>query len=229
MSTKFQNLRNDLNDLENSDQLDIDATSGNARSSGHSNKISSYILLFAFLATLVFYVGSRATLPEINSPIDFIEELNQPSQSLLEGMGTWMEDMGYGELTDDELIALRSEGVTATYTSEIRDIGYTEVTLDQLVELQRADVSADFTRMMKELGYVLSIDDLITLRRNNVTAHFTSNMLDLGYTMEELTTENLIRMRSVGVTHQQAGRMMEENGGVKPSIDELIRYRISNQ
>jgi hypothetical protein len=143
-------------------------------------------------------------------------------------MGEWMEEMGYGTLTREELIALRQEGVTATYTSQIRDAGYTDVTLDQLVELSDAGVSATFTRMMKELGYELSITDLIDLERAGVTAYFTSNMLDLGYTLEDLSKENLIRLGNIGVTHTLAERLIEEQE-VRPTVDELIRYRISNQ
>lgn len=228
MTTKFKNLRKDLKDLEDNHQLDMDSASGDKITS--SNRISSYILLFAFLATLVFYIGSRVDLPTFeDNPIgEVIQNFDRPSQSLLDGMGEWMNEMGYGVLTDEELIALRNEGVTATYTSQIRELGYTEVTLDELVELQDADVSVLFARMMKEMGYELSIQDLIDLRRNNVTAYFTSNMMDLGYTMEELSKENLQRLRGLGVTHEMAERLFESNGE-RPTIDELIRYRISNQ
>ena len=143
-------------------------------------------------------------------------------------MGTWMADMGYGELSNEELLALRSEDVTATYTNAIREVGYTDVTLDQLVELQRADVSSTYARMMKELGYTLTIEELIETRNAGVTASFTSRMLDLGYTKEELTKENLMRLRGVEVTDRVAARLIEERGE-RPTIEELIRYKISNQ
>jgi hypothetical protein len=229
MSTKFKNLRNDLEDLEEGKGFDtIENSSVSEGNSG--SKIANYILLLAFIATLVFYAGSKVNLPtfDINPIETFVQELNQPNEDLLNGMGDWMEEMGYGAMSHEELIALREEGVTATYTSQIRDIGYTDVTLDELVALQGADVSATFARMMQELGYELNIQDLIDLRNANVTAFFTSNMLDLGYTMEELTKENLIRMRGIGVTHQQAERLMNERGE-RLTVDELIRDRISNQ
>ncbi|MEX0721691.1 MAG: hypothetical protein WD059_13545 [Balneolaceae bacterium] len=53
-------------------------------------------------------------------------------------------------------------------------------------------------------------------------------MLDLGYTRDELTKENLSRLRSVGVTQQNAENLIESRGE-KPTVEELIRYRISNQ
>lgn len=230
MKTKFQQLRNDLENLEDQDPSEQGINRQGMKTGGTSGKVSNYILLFAFLITLVFYAGSRITLPSVDGDTieSIFDDFNRPDQAILDGMGDWMQEMGYGELTDDELIDLRRQGVTATYTSQIRDIGYTDVTLDQLVDLQDASVSTDYTRMMKELGYELSIDDLIRSRENNVTAYFTSNMMDLGYTFEELTLENLIRMRSLGVTHNLAERLTEQNGE-RPSIDDLIKYRISNQ
>lgn len=229
MSTKFQNLKNNLNDLEQSDSLTEDSYQVSKGKNSSSN-IANYILLFAFLASLIFYTGSKISVPtfDLNPIENIVQEFNQPSEDLLNRMGAWMQEMGYGELTHEELTELRSEGVTATYTSQIRDVGYTDVSLNQLVELQNADVSATFARMMKELGYELSIQDLIDIRNAGVTAFFTSNMMDLGYTLEELNKENLIRMRNIGVTHQQAENMIGEDGP-RPTVDELIRYRISNQ
>lgn len=227
MSTKFRQLKNDLQELEKDPSSQLN-NSGASKTS--SSRLSNYILLFAFLATLTFYIGSRFSLPDINipNPTEIAQSFNEPSDDLLQRMGSWMTEMGYGELSRQELIDLRNEGVTATYTSQIRDVGYTDVTLEQLVELQRADVSATYARMMKELGYDLSVDQLAETRRNGVTANFTSQMMDLGYTIEELTIENLMRLRSVGVTASLAERLINAEG-VKPTIEELIRYRISNQ
>lgn len=258
MNTKFKNLRNDLEDLEDDGQLDFD---GGVTTSGSksSSKLANYILLFAFIATLTFYAGSRINFSGIQlNPIEnFVQELNQPSEDLLNRMGAWMEEMGYGALSHEELIELRNEGVTATFTSQVReagfpnvtleelvelgnagvsasfiteiqDAGYPDITLDQIIALEDAGVSARFTRMMGELGYELTVEDLLDLERGNVTAYFTSNMMDLGYTMEELSKENLIRMRNIGVTHQQAEQLMNQRGE-RPTVDELIRDRISNQ
>ena len=227
MSTKFRNLKNDLKDLE--DDTVSQLNQGSLDKSSNSGKLSNYILLFAFIATLTFYVGSRRDFSGIDNPIDRIEQaINEPNEELLQGMGTWMTDMGYGELSREELIDLRREGVTATETQKLHDIGYTDITLNQLVEFQNAGVSADYARMMKELGYDLSIEELAETRRAGVTAYFTSRMMDLGYTKEELTKENLMRMSGVEVTDRTAARLIEQRGE-RPTIDELVRYRISNQ
>ncbi len=229
MSSQFRKLKNDLKDIERDS---INELNGVGDSGIESNsKLSNYILLFAFIATLAVYTGSQINFSNWNIFAPFTEtfnSINEPSEDLLNRMGDWMAEMGYGELTHEELKALSSEGVTATFTNGIREVGYTDVTLEQLVELQRADVSERYARMMKELGYELSIDQLIQTRNNKLTAAFTSQMLDLGYTKEELTIDNLMRLTSIGVTSNLAERLTERRGE-RPTIDELVRYRISNQ
>ncbi|HCD50966.1 MAG TPA: hypothetical protein DEQ34_00865 [Balneolaceae bacterium] len=228
MSTKFRNLKNDLNDLEREvGGVDENSSSGSVT----SGKTANYILLFAFLATLLFYTGTRISNFSFGLGDRFenvVNSMNQASPELLDGMGEWLVEMGYPEMTHEELQAWRDKGVTATKTSEFRDIGYTDITLEEVSMLDQAGVSTTFARYMNELGYELSIQDLLDLENAGVKAYFTSRMLDLGYTREQLTKETLIRLRKSNVTEDLAAQLKEERGAL-PTIEELIRYRISNQ
>lgn len=148
------------------------------------------------------------------------------SDELLQGMGDWMAEMGYGELSRQELIQLRDKGVTATYTNGLRELGY-DLTLDEVVRLSQADVSVRFAAMMQSLGYKLDIDDLIRLERAGVTAFYTSNLHDLGY--RDITLDQLVRFQQVGVSTNDIKKLMAQAGGERPAIEEVIRYKISNQ
>lgn len=258
MSTKFKKLKNDLQDLENETQ-GSELGRGSDLAPGNS-KMANYFLVVAFVATLIFYAGSRMDnfFSNPDNPIaNALPNFGGYSPELLDDMGAMMSDMGYGDLSHEELSDLRDEGVTATETQRLHDLGYTDITLNQLVQLRdagisasdisgfqdvgytditinqlvevgNADASTTYARMMKELGYDFTMEDLAETRRNGVTAYFTSRMMDLGYTIEELTKENLIRLRSVDVSDSIARRLTEERGE-RPSIEELIRYMISNQ
>jgi hypothetical protein len=82
--------------------------------------------------------------------------------------------------------------------------------------------------MMQSLGYEdLEVDDLVRLRDNGVTAYYTSNLHDLGYT--DLTIDELVRLQNVGVSINTVRRLVRANNGVNPSVEELLRYQISNQ
>lgn len=183
------------------------------------------VLVFAVLILAFFKTNQKSdwfVMPPVFSSITS----SQPSETLLTGMNEMLVDMGYLNLSREDLIKLRSDGVTATYISNIRMLGFEDLTLDDATKLAKANVSSAFIAMMQELGYDLDIDDFVELRRAGVTAHLTSNIHDLGYT--EVTKEQLIRIRRIGVTPALIKRLQSDRGE-DISLEEIIRYRISNQ
>ena len=146
---------------------------------------------------------------------------------LLRRMGAWMQDMGYTDLTDAHLAVLRDNGVTATYTNGMHNAGFEDATLNEITRMRQRGVSTTFANMMTSLGYELTVDEIVRLENNDVTAYFTSNMHDLGYT--DITVEELIRLKSLGVTTRLVETLINRNGGEKLAIEEIARYRISNQ
>ncbi|MDZ7771895.1 MAG: hypothetical protein U5K31_04035 [Balneolaceae bacterium] len=235
MTTKFKSLKEQLRSLENESGAGETGVRRRPREGilqagfSASNWIK-YVLLIGFLTTFLIYAGNRYTDMEIQPDLFPTFELfsNSPSPQLLQAMGASMEEMGYTGLTEEDLLVLREQGVTATYTRAIRALGYDQLTLDQVTRLAQEGVSSTFAAMMQELGYELSVDELIQLERAGVTAFFTSNMHDLGY--PDITMDELIRLRNVGATSDDVESLIEQNpDGELPTIEEIIRYRISNQ
>jgi hypothetical protein len=226
MTEKFKNLQKELTDLESEGSGDplLQNRSASAEN-GTASVITRYILFTAFVVTFLFYLGSRYDFTISNPIQSMIEQINQPSEELLTGMANRMEEMGYTGLTREDLIELRSQGVTATYISRLRDIGFTELTTEDAVKLQQAGITTTFLSMMQELGYDLTIDEFVRLRRNGVTAFYTSNVHDMGY--RDVTPDQLIRLVDIGVTTSLIERLKGENPDI--TMDEIIRYRISNQ
>jgi hypothetical protein len=165
-----------------------------------------------------------------SGPSEFVESVTNvtsgPSQDLLDRMNVRMVEMGYTDLTDDDLRSLREDGVTATFISNVRSLGYSELTLDEARSLARADASSTFIAMMIELGYDLSVEELVQLRDAGVTAFYTSNVHDLGY--RDVTPEQLIRMQNIGVSTDLIEQLQAEQVEDVP-LEDIIRYRISNQ
>ncbi|WP_138430353.1 hypothetical protein [Fodinibius saliphilus] len=237
MAAKFQKLKEELKSLEQGEVLSRPVAKKNRSNGLFQFGLSSpgwikKILFAGFLGSFLLYAGANylqfSDSPSVEDSVTAFQNwVNQPNEELLQGMGEWMEEMGYTDLSREELIELREQGVTATFTSRIRDLGYTDLSLDEVVKLRQNDVSSTFTAMMKELGYTLTVDELIELRQHDVTAYFTSNLHDLGYT--DITKEELIRLKDTGVSTREAKAFIEQKGGELPSIEELIRYHISNQ
>lgn len=232
MSYKDKTIKNNLR-VEEKDLLDdylskyekSDPKTGLQPPKNKRNILGFGILI---IALAIFFTNSTNNTLFINpvSAITNVISSGQPSESLLNSMNDWMVEMGYTGLSHDDLRELRSKGVTATYISNVRALGFTDLTLDQAVSLAQADVSSAFMAMMMELGYDLDVDDFLTLRRAGVTAHYTSNVHDLGYS--DVTPEQLIRMRRIGLTTGMIENMQSERGEEVP-LEEIIRYRISNQ
>ena len=165
-----------------------------------------------------------------SGPGEFVESVTNvaagPSQDLLNRMNERMIEMGYTDLTDDNLRSLREDGVTATYISNIRSLGYESLTLEDARRLARADASSAFIAMMIELGYDLTVDELVQLRDAGVTAFYTSNIHDLGF--RDVTTDQLIRMQRISVTPELIEELQAQRGEDIP-LEDVIRHRISNQ
>lgn len=203
--------------------------SSSSEESGSRNQVGRIIIAAIILLIGYLFLSGNGFFSS-SGPVDFVESVtnvtSEPSQTLLNRMNTRMVEMGYVDLTDDELRSLREDGVTATYISNIRSLGYDDLTLDDARRLARADVSSAFTAMMIELGYELNVDDLVELRDAGVTAFFTSNVHDLGY--RDVTKDQLIRMQRIGVTTSLIEELQTERGE-DISLEDIIRYRISNQ
>lgn len=236
MTAKFKQLKEELKSLEQGGSLSPPPRKNRSEGLFQAGLSSSpwvkHILLAGFLGTFLLYsgmtyLGAELSTGAIANPFSaLIGAVTEPSEELLQKMGARMSEMGYGDLRREQLIELREQGVTATFTSRMRDLGYYDITLDQTVLLRQNGVSSTFAAMMKELGYALSIEELVNLRRHGVTAYYTSNLHDLGY--NDISIDELIRLKDSGVTISEATQLIEERGEV-PAVSELIRFHISNQ
>lgn len=201
------------------------------------------ILLLGLLSFNVVYFGSQQIVStafgttEVFEGIDFsladvdaseVSTEGNYDPKLLQGMGSMMEELGYLGLTPKHLAALRDRDLTATFVSQMHNMGFTNITLAELVKLSSRDVSSRFVAMMQTLGYTsLTVNDIIRLKDNGVTAHYTSNLHDLGYS--DISIEELIRLKNVGVSIGTVKNLIKKNGGEKVSLEDILRYQISNQ
>ncbi len=181
--------------------------------------------LFAILISLtVLYIGSNNN---VGSNFSDGVSIGFTDEALIDRMGVWMGEMGYGELSRDQLVELREAGVTATFTSRLRELGYTDLTLEELKRMRQAGVTETFAGMMHELGYKdLTKEDLILLKQRGLTADFTAKVQNLGY--PDISKEDLIRLQNYNVTTSFIERAQTELGK-DATIDDIIRFKIRNQ
>lgn len=215
--------------LDNYIEKMVDKSRSSSADNKSSNPIGRIILAVVIVLIGISFITGTGFF-SFSGPSEFIQSVpivnTGPSQDLLDRMNARMVEMGYTNLTDDDLRSLREDGVTATYISNVRALGYGDLTLENARSLARADASSAFIAMMIELGYELTVDELVELRDAGVTAFYTSNVHDLGY--RDVTPDQLIRMQRIGVTTTLIEELQAARVEDVP-LEEIIRHRISNQ
>ena len=105
-----------------------------------------------------------------------------------------------GKLTVDELIALRSCGVTADYINDMRaNSGFSDLSLHDLYEMRAQGVTPKYLRDLRNSGIpVKTAHEAVELRAMGVTGDYAAEMARSGF--KNLSVRELVELRSQGVT-----------------------------
>lgn len=133
-------------------------------------------------------------------------------------------DRRIGEtLSIDDLIRLRSVGVTTEYLQSLQKMGYTDLTIGELVAMRSVGITPNYIDAMKGLfGRELTTKDLIRLRGVGVSVDWADSMKE--YSDVRLTPEDAIRIRGVGVSPEWIGTMTRVLGE-SLTLDDAVRLR----
>lgn len=105
---------------------------------------------------------------------------------------------GWGELTPDELVGLRSVGVTPAWLDEMRRGGYPDLTVEQATGMRAVGVDAAYVQELAVEGHRgLSAERIAGLRAVGVTGAYLREVRALGFT--DLSLQEIEGMRAVGV------------------------------
>jgi beta-lactamase regulating signal transducer with metallopeptidase domain len=143
------------------------------------------------------------------------DDLNK-KQSYLDAM----EAAGFKNLTVDELIAMKIQGVTPEYVREIHELGF-EPTPDELVGMRVQGITSEYVREMRAFDSNLNIDELIGMKVQGVTSEYIREFHDLGL---QPSADDLIGLKVQGVTPGYVKEMRAT--GLKPNTDELIGMKV---
>jgi len=131
-----------------------------------------------------------------------------------------MEAAGFKNLSADELIAMKIQGVTPAYVKEIHDLGM-KPTADEFVGMRVQGITPDYIREMRSISQNLSVDDLIGMKVQGISPQYANEMRGLGLKADP---ENLIGMKVQGITPQYVNDM--RGLGLKTDADDLIGMKV---
>jgi beta-lactamase regulating signal transducer with metallopeptidase domain len=137
-------------------------------------------------------------------------------ESYIDGLAS----AGLKNLTADELIALRVQGVTPAYVRAIHDAGL-QPNVDELVAMKVQGVSPEYIRDLRAQGFNPSLEEIIAFKVQGVSPEYIHDMRAQGFNPK---SEEIIALKVQGVTPQYIHEMREQ--GFEPDLDEIIAMKV---
>jgi hypothetical protein len=152
----------------------------------------------------------------------------EPGQdSKTAGTGDFISEMAAAGLTNlkiEQLIALKSNGITTQFVREMIAQVPTKLTVDRIVSMRVNGVTAAFAEELKAQGLSnLTADQLIGFRVHGINSHFIAELKNAGY--GDLSANSLVAFKIHGVTPSFI-QQMKDLGFANLSSDQLAAFRI---
>jgi len=131
-----------------------------------------------------------------------------------------MEAAGFKNLSADELIAMKIQGITPAYVKEIHDLGL-KPSADEFVGMRVQGITPQYANEVRQLGVKADPDSLIGIKVQGITPEYVRGMQALGFKPD---ADELIGMKVQGITPEYVRAMQATS--LKPSVDELIGMKV---
>ncbi len=131
-----------------------------------------------------------------------------------------MKAVGLENLSAEQLIALKIQGVTPEYVRALRDLGL-KPDVNELIGMKVQGVTPEYIRDMRAAGVNLDTNKLVGMRVQGITPQYVRALHDLGITPNG---DELIGLKVQGVTPEYIKQMGEL--GIPAKVDEMIGMRV---
>jgi beta-lactamase regulating signal transducer with metallopeptidase domain len=140
-----------------------------------------------------------------------------PKQSYIDSL----KDAGLTNLSVDQLIALKVQGINGEYVKEMKDLGL-KADVDKLIGMKVQGISPDYVKGLRDAtGQSLDSDALIGMKVQGVTPEYVRQMRDLGLKTD---SDDIIGMKVQGVTPDYIRQMRDL--GLKSDADDIIGMKV---
>ena len=136
---------------------------------------------------LLAFFAMQGAIPGI-SP----NQANEMTNTAATGL---MKAAGIGDLTIDELVAMKIQGVTPEYVRELHDQGL-HPDADTLVAFRVQNVTAAYIQELRGLGFNPGPDEIIAFKVQNVNADYVRGLKEAGI---QPNPDEIIALKSEGV------------------------------
>ena len=144
------------------------------------------------------------------------EQTASPKQSYIDAM----KAEGFDNLSADDLISMKVQGITPQYIHEIRAEGL-KPSADELVSLKVQGITPDYIRQIRAMKLDSSIDSLIGMKVQGITPEYVEQIHKMGFNSD---ADQLIGMKVQGITPEYVDQMRKL--GFQPDADQLIGMKV---
>jgi len=131
-----------------------------------------------------------------------------------------MKAAGMGDLTIDELVAMKIQGVTPEYVRELHDQGL-HPDADILVAFRVQNVTAAYIHELRGLGFSPGPDEIIAFKVQNVSADYVRGLKEVGI---QPNPDEILALKVQGVTPAYIKELRA--AGLNPDADQVIAMKV---
>src|SRR5580692_2479064 len=131
-----------------------------------------------------------------------------------------MKAAGMGDLTIDELVAMKIQGVTPEYVRDLHDQGL-HPDADILVAFRVQNVTAAYIHELRGLGFNPGPDEIIAFKVQNVSADYVRGLKEVGI---QPNPDEIIALKVQGVTPAYIKELRA--AGLNPDADQVIAMKV---
>ncbi len=136
---------------------------------------------------------------------------------------SYVEDMkaaGYGDLTVDELVAMKVQGITPDYVRDMKAAGL-KMDADELIGMKVQGITPDYVKQMRAAYPNIDSDSIIGMKVQGVTPEYAAELAKLGIKED---ADELIGLKVQGVSPEYVRDMRAT--GIDFDSDELIGMKV---
>jgi beta-lactamase regulating signal transducer with metallopeptidase domain len=148
------------------------------------------------------------------------ERSSTDNQVAKQGFIEQMKAAGLKDLTVEQAIALKVQGVTPDYVRQMHALGFS-LNADELIALRVQGVTPQYVQAMRATGLKLAADQLVGMKVQGVTPEYVREMQGFGL---QLDADALVGMRVQGVTPEYVKELRA--AGLKLNADQLVGMRV---
>jgi beta-lactamase regulating signal transducer with metallopeptidase domain len=144
---------------------------------------------------------------------------DQPASS----QGSYIDSMkaaGLDNLSVDDLVAMKIQGVTADYVRQLHELGL-KPSADDLIAMRIQGVTPEYIRALRADGINANADELVAMKIQGVTPEYIRSLRDLGL---KPSSDDLVAMRIQHVTPEYVRDIRAL--GLDPRADDLVAMQI---